>query len=57
MSSFFYDRQIRRFLQQVIAIFSNFNVEFGRDEDGNKALYRVPVRYGELFPYAGRPSA
>lgn len=47
MSQFFYDRQIRRFLQQVIAIFSNFNVEFGRDEDGNKALYRVPVRYGD----------
>ena len=47
MSSFFYDKQVRRFLQQVIAVFSNFSVEFGKDEDGNKALYRVPVRYGD----------
>ena len=47
MSDFFYDKQIRRFLTQVIAVFSNFNVEFGRDSDGNRALYRIPVRYGD----------
>ena len=47
MSQFFYDRQVRRFLQQIIAIFSNFNVEFGREADGSQALYRVPVRYGD----------
>lgn len=47
MSTFFYDNQVRRFLQQIIAVFSNFSVEFGKDADGNKALYRVPVRYGD----------
>lgn len=47
MSLFFYDRQVRRFLQQVIAVFSNFSVEFGREEDGTRTLYRVPVRYGD----------
>ena len=47
MSTFFYDKQVRRFLQQIIAVFSNFSVEFGKDGEGNKALYRVPVRYGD----------
>lgn len=47
MSDFFYDRQIRRFLQQIIAVFSNFNVQYGADDSGDKALLRVPVRYGD----------
>jgi len=47
MSTFFYDRQVRRFLQQVIAVFSDFNVEFGQDSQGSTTLYRVPVRYGD----------
>ena len=45
--SFFYDEQIRRFLLQFTRIFSNFEVEYGREEDGTAALYRVPVRYGD----------
>jgi hypothetical protein len=44
---FFYDEQIRRFLLQFTRIFSNFEVEYGREEDGSFALYRVPVRYGD----------
>lgn len=45
---FFYDEQIRRFLLQFARIFSNFNVEYGRDEEGtNHTLIRVPVRYGD----------
>jgi len=44
---FFYDEQIRRFLLQFTRIFSNFQVEYGREEDGSYALYRVPVRYGD----------
>ena len=46
---FFYDAQIRRFLLQFTRIISNFQVEYGRDEnDANKnALLRVPVRYGD----------
>jgi hypothetical protein len=48
VSQFFYDEQIRRFLLQFTRIVSNFQVEYGRDEDGNAAaLIRVPVRYGD----------
>ena len=44
---FFYDEQIRRFLLQFTRIFSNFEVEYGKDETGTTAYYRVPVRYGD----------
>lgn len=47
MQQFFYDSQIRRFLLQFTRIFSNFQVEYGRDEEGNPTLIRVPVRYGD----------
>jgi hypothetical protein len=46
--SFFYDEQIRRFLLQFARIFSNFQVEYGRNEEGtNHTLVRVPVKYGD----------
>lgn len=46
--TFFYDAQIRRFLIQFARIFSNFSVEYGRNEEGtNHTLVRVPVRYGD----------
>lgn len=48
MVMFFYDQQIRRFLNQIIAVFSNFHVEFGTDNDGNTIYHRVPVRYATL---------
>ena len=45
---FFYDEQIRRFLLQFARIFSNFQVEYGRNEEGTAhTLIRVPVRYGD----------
>lgn len=45
---FFYDEQIRRYLLQFTRIFSNFQVEYGRDEEGtNHTLIRVPIRYGD----------
>jgi len=47
MQQFFYDEQIRRFLLQFTRIFSNFAVEYGRDESANATLIRVPVRYGD----------
>jgi hypothetical protein len=48
MSQFFYDAQIRRFLLQFTRIFSNFQIEYGREEEGDAAaLLRVPVRYGD----------
>ena len=48
MAQFFYDEQIRRFLLQFARIFSNFSVEYGRNQAGiNDTLVRVPVRYGD----------
>ena len=48
MAQFYYDEQIRRFLLQFARIFSNFQVEYGRNESGkNDTLVRVPVRYGD----------
>jgi hypothetical protein len=47
MQSFFYDDQIRRYLLQFTRMISNFQVEYGRDDEGNSALIRVPVRYGD----------
>jgi hypothetical protein len=44
---FFYDGQIRRFLLQFIRSVSNFEVEFGKDRTGVRALQRVPVYYGD----------
>lgn len=46
-TQFFYDGQIRRFLQQFIRMMSNYQVEFGQDRDGNRTLQRVPVYYGD----------
>ena len=48
VTQYFYDEQIRRFLLQFARIFSNFQVEYGRNEEGkNDTLVRVPVRYGD----------
>ena len=44
---FFYDQQIRRFLLQFIRAFSNFQVEYGKDIDGNTTLINVLVKYGD----------
>lgn len=44
---FFYDEQIRRFLLQFIRAFSNFQVEYGKDRNGNTTLLTVPVKYGD----------
>ena len=48
LTQFFYDEQIRRFLLQFARIFSNFAVEYGRNEEGtDHTLIRVPVKYGD----------
>lgn len=44
---FFYDEQIRRYLLQFTRMFSLFEVEYGRNEQGTKDLIRVPIRYGD----------
>lgn len=48
MAMFFYDRQVRRWIQQIIAVFSNFNVQIGEDPTGSPTYLRVPVRYGDI---------
>jgi hypothetical protein len=53
-TNFFYDKQIRRFLQQFIRILSNFQVEMGNDDSGNKVLQQVPVFYGDASRQASQ---
>lgn len=52
--SFFYDGQIRRFIIQFIRMVSNFQVEFGKDQNGNVTLQRVPVIYGDSSKQAAQ---
>jgi len=47
MSSYFYSGQVRRFLQQFIRLFSNFEVELGKNREGIRTLLRVPIYYGD----------
>ena len=44
---FSYDGQIRRFIIQFIRMVSGFQVEFGKNSDGNHTLQTVPVYYGD----------
>ena len=44
---FSYDAQIRRFVVQFIRMLSNFQVQFGKAEDGSQALQTIPVYYGD----------
>lgn len=52
LQQFFYDEQIRRFLLQFTRIFSNFQVEYGRDSSGAPTYARIPVRYGDASKQA-----
>jgi len=47
VGQYFYDKQIRRFMNQFIRIFDEMYVEFGKDSNGNSILSRVPVRYAD----------
>ena len=44
---YFYDAQIRRFLLQFIRYFTGFQVEYGKDANGNPIYVTVPVRYAD----------
>lgn len=48
MQQFFYSGQIRRFVSQFIRMISNFQVEYGKDRNGETSLLRVPVVYGDM---------
>jgi len=53
-SQFFYSGQIRRFLVQIDRVFSNLQVEFGKDKNGNVSYRTVPVRYGDASRMVGQ---
>ena len=45
---YFYDKQLRRYIQQFIRIFAGFQVAMHVDEDGEIVYQTVPVRYGDV---------
>ncbi len=44
---FFYDENIRKWMYQIIRLFSEFTVEYGIDKNGNQMYSTVPVIYGD----------
>ena len=46
-TQFHYDAQIRRFLLQFTRMFSHYQVEYGKDSNGNSTYLTVPIRYGD----------
>ena len=46
--NYFYDKQIRRYIQQFIRVFSNFYCQIGIDKFGKFRYQKIPVRYGDL---------
>lgn len=46
-NQFFYDSQVRKYLLQFARLFSGFQVERGKDSNGNPILMRVPIMYGD----------
>ena len=41
---YFYDKQIRRYIQQFIRLFAGFNVQMVKDENNLPVYQQVPVR-------------
>jgi hypothetical protein len=48
MAQYFYDKQVRRYIQQFIRLFSGFSVQMGKNEIGLPIYQEVPVRYGDI---------
>ena len=47
MAQYFYDRQIRRYIQQFIRLFGGFDVQMGINDQKMPIYQTVPVRYGD----------
>jgi hypothetical protein len=45
---YFYDKQIRKYIQQFIRLFAGFQVAVSHDSEGNVVYRTVPVRYGDM---------
>jgi hypothetical protein len=50
---YYYDEQIRKYLQQFIRVFSGFTVQKGFDAQGNPIFSQVPSRYGDMSRQVG----
>jgi hypothetical protein len=48
MQQYFYDKQLRRYIQQFIRLFSGFTVQMGVSDDKLPIFQQVPVRYGDI---------
>ena len=44
---FFYDGQTKRYIQQVIRLFSQFKIDHGKDSSGNTQMFKVNCVYGD----------
>ena len=45
---YFYDKQLRRYIQQFIRIFAGFQVAMHSDAEGITVYQTAPVRYGDV---------
>ena len=45
---YFYDKQMRKYIQQFIRIFAGFQVAMHTNKEGNVVYQTVPVRYGDV---------
>ncbi len=45
---YFYDKQLRKYIQQFIRIFAGFQVAMHINEEGEVVYQTVPVRYGDV---------
>ena len=45
---YFYDKQVRRYIQQFIRLFSGFSVQMGVNDHQQPVFQQVPVRYGDI---------
>lgn len=45
---YYYDGQFRRTLMHLIRLFSEFQVQYGTDENGNPKYRKVPCRYADF---------
>lgn len=48
INHYFYDNQLRRYIEQYCAIFAGMMVKTGKGADGTAQLVSVPVRYGSM---------
>lgn len=45
---YFYDKQFRKYIQQVIRLFAGFQIQISSNSDGTPIYKTVPVRYGDI---------